>query len=61
MVLGKPGNRIAELVSEPGLLRDLSKNFCCRLLRVARPHQIEDAKFHCPFLRFAASRERGGD
>src|SRR5271155_234890 len=55
MVLGEPGNRIAELVSEPGLLRDLGKNFCCRFFGVARPHQIEDAKFHRPFLCFATS------
>src|SRR5437879_12343995 len=45
MVLSEPGNRIAELVSEPGLLSDLGKNFCCRLFGVARPHQIE-AEFH---------------
>jgi hypothetical protein len=61
MVLGKPGNRIAELVSEPGLLRDLGKYFCCRLFGVARPHEIEDAKFHRPFLCFAASVKRGRD
>jgi hypothetical protein len=61
MMLGEPGNRVAELVREPGLLRDLGKNFCCRLFGVARPHQIEDAKFHRPLLRFAACRERGHD
>src|SRR5438477_5709805 len=55
MVLGEPGNRIAELVSEPGLLGDLGKNLCCRLFGVARSHQIEDAKFHRPFLCFVAS------
>ena len=53
MVLGKPGDRVAELVSEPGLLRDLGKNFRCLLFGAARPHQIEDAKLHHPLLRFA--------
>src|SRR4029077_19984210 len=51
MVLGKPSDRVAELVSEPGLLRDLGKNFRCLLFGVARPHQIEDAKLHHPLLR----------
>ncbi len=27
MVLGEPGDRVAELVSEPRLLRDFGKNF----------------------------------
>ena len=53
MVLGEPGDRVAELVGEPRLLRDLGKNFCRRLLGGARPHQIEDAEFHHPLLRFA--------
>jgi hypothetical protein len=55
MVLGEPGNRIAELVREPGLLRDFGKDFSCRLFGVAGPHQIEDAKFHHRFLCFAVS------
>jgi len=37
------------------LLRDLGKNFICRLFGVPGPHQIEDAKFHRPFLCFAVS------
>ena len=55
MMLGKPSDGVAELVREPGLLRDLGKNFGCRLFGVAGPHQIEDAKFHRPFLCFAVS------
>ena len=53
MVLGEPGDRVAELVSEPRLLRDLGKNFRRRLFGGARTHQIEDAEFHRPLLRFA--------
>ncbi len=53
MVLGEPGDRVAELVSEPRLLRDLGKNFRRRLFGGARPHQIEDAEFHRSLLRFA--------
>ena len=46
MVLGEPGNRITELVSEPGLLGDLGKNLCCRLsgsrdpIRLKMPNSI---------------------
>ena len=35
MVLGEPGDRIAELVGELRLLRDLGKNFRCRLFGIA--------------------------
>src|SRR6267378_3149006 len=52
MVLGEPGDRVAELVGQPRLLRDLGKNFRCRLFGVARPHKIENAEFHRPLLRF---------
>jgi arsenical-resistance protein len=41
MVLGEPGDREAELVSEPCLLRDLRRDFRRRLFGFARPHQIE--------------------
>src|SRR5438094_1685758 len=51
MVLGEPGDCVAELVREPRLLRDLGKNLHCRLFGVARSHQIEDAEFHRPLLR----------
>src|ERR1700747_732615 len=51
MVLGEPGDCVAELVREPRLLRNLGKHFHCRLFGVARPHQIEDAEFHRPLLR----------
>src|SRR5215469_960240 len=53
MVLGEPGDRVAELVGEPRLLRDLGKYLHCRLFGITRPHQIEDAEFHRPLLRFA--------
>jgi hypothetical protein len=41
MVLGKPGDRIAELVSAPGLLGHLGENLRRRLCRIARPHQMK--------------------
>jgi len=34
MVLGEPGDRVTELVSEPCLLGDLGKNLHCRLCGV---------------------------
>ena len=54
MVLGEPGDRVAELVGEPRLLGDLGENLRGRLFRVARPHQVEDAEFHRPLLRVAS-------
>jgi hypothetical protein len=35
MVLGEPGDRVTELVSEARLLRDLGENLHRRLCRVA--------------------------
>src|SRR6266550_9018997 len=52
VVLGEPGDRVAELVGQPRLLRDLGKNFRCRFFGVPRPHKIENAEFHRPLLRF---------
>ena len=46
MVLGEPGDRIAELVGEPGLLGNLGKHLRRSLFRLARAHQVEDAEFH---------------
>jgi hypothetical protein len=60
MMLGEPGDRVAEFVSKPSLLRDLGKDLRCRLFGVARPHQIEDAILHRPLPRFACCN-RGRD
>lgn len=62
MVLGEPGDRVTELIGQPRLLRDLGKDFGCRLLGVGQPHQIEDAQFHFLLLCFGlVYRERGRD
>src|SRR5215471_20520091 len=62
MVLGEPGDRVAELVGQACLLRDLRKYFGCRLCGIARTHQIEDADFHLPLLCFClVCRKRGRD
>ena len=50
MVLGEPGDRVAKLVGEPGLLGNLGKDLRRGLLRLARGHQVEDAEFHCRLL-----------
>jgi hypothetical protein len=46
MMLGEPRDRVAELVGEPRLLGDFAEHLGRRLVRLARPHQIEDAEFH---------------
>ena len=46
MVLGEPGDRVAELVGQPRLLGDFAKHLRRRLVRFARPHQIEDPEIH---------------
>src|SRR5713101_8067692 len=58
MMLGEPGDRIAELVGEPGLLGDLAKHLRRRFLRLARAHQIKDPEFHDPALRSTRSPPR---
>src|SRR6516162_11391935 len=52
MMFGEPGDRVAEFVGEPGLLGDLGEDLRGRLCRITRPHQIENAVFHSPLLRF---------
>src|SRR5258708_39577614 len=61
MVLGEPGDRIAEFVGEAGLLGDLGKHLRCRLVRLARPHQVEDAEFHCPISVLLVARSVGAN
>jgi hypothetical protein len=46
VVLGEPGDRVAELVGQPRLLGDFAKHLRGRLVRLARPHQIEDTELH---------------
>jgi len=53
MMLGKPSDRITELIGKPSLLGDLAENLRGRLCRIARPHQVEDAEFHRPPLHSA--------
>lgn len=59
-MLGEPGDRVTEFVGEPPLLRDLRKDFGCRLLGLARPHQIEDSEFHFPLLSDTCSGSKLG-
>jgi hypothetical protein len=46
MVLGEPGDRVAERVGQPRLLGDFAKHLRRRLVRLARSHQIEDPEIH---------------
>ena len=50
-MLGEPGDRVAELVGELRLLGDFAEHLRRRLVRFARPHQIEDSEFHRLILR----------
>jgi hypothetical protein len=55
VVLGEPGDRIAELVGHPRLLGDLAKHLRGRLVDLPRPHQIEDAELHRLILQSAST------
>ncbi len=54
MVLGEPGDRVAERVGQPRLLGDFAKYLRGRLVRLARPHQIEDPEVHRLILQFSS-------
>src|SRR5437867_10574721 len=56
VVLGEPGNRVAELVGHLRLLGDLAEHLRGRLARLARPHQIEYPELH----RLASGRAWDG-
>src|ERR1700682_3955187 len=60
LVLGEPGDRVAELVGQPRLLRDLGKNFGCRFFGVPRPHKIE-LKMPNSIVRSSACPHRNRD
>src|SRR6266571_7028953 len=53
MVLGEPGDRVPEPVGQPRLLGDFAKHLRRRLVRFARPHQIEDPEIHRLILHFS--------
>jgi hypothetical protein len=55
MVLGEPGDRVAERVGQPRLLGDFAKHLRRRLVRFARPHQIEDPEIHRLILHFRSA------
>src|SRR5439155_389451 len=56
VMLGEPGDRVAELVGHLRLLGDLAEHLRGRLARLARPHQIEYPELH----RLASGREWDG-
>src|SRR5437773_2310137 len=61
MVLGEPGDRVAERVGQPRLLGDFAKHLCRRLVRFARPHQIEDPEIHRLILQFSLTASSVGN
>src|SRR5262249_42348296 len=56
VVLGEPGDRVAELVGPLRLLGDFTEHLRRRLVALARPHQVEDAEFHVSLLGRASYR-----
>jgi hypothetical protein len=61
MVLGEPGDRVAELVGQPCLLGHFAKYLRRRLVRFARPHQVEDPELHRLISTSACCPNRGCD